>query len=422
LALGSNLAQLFFPYQPTFPGWETLPFYQLPQALTSTANFDGIHYLNIMDHSYQAAALIQAFFPLYPLIGGWLDDLFFHNSLLAAQIVSQAAALIAFFVFYHYTRRFFSSTTAVWAVLALAFFPSSFFLINVYSESLFLGLLLLCFWLYRCRSWTWLSLALIALTATRITGIILVVVLLISYLLERMPFFNATAPPLRTQFRQPHFYWPILSIALGSLGLIAYMTYLAIFFGQPLLFWQVQSEFGSGRQQSLVVWPQVIWRYTRSFIALAGDQQLFNNWKSYAYWQELILAVGATLVLFGQFVCLNFWRPLTSHLTTLFNSTRFAASRTNLATLLRRSLDYLNNSLHLNKIPLEISLFSLGACLMPPLTGNFSSMPRYLLLCPALFLGFALLKSRLLKIILLLGSAGLLYLNLMLFTQGYWVA
>jgi len=319
----------------------------------------------------------------------------FNNYLLTAQIISHLCTLGLVFLSYNLVKKKYSATTAKWILLGLACFPASFYLVSVYTESLFLLLLLLCYWFWQKKAWWPLGLALIALTATRITGIILIPCLMIAHLIQTS---QGKWQTLRQKAKQAKFWHPILALATGSLGLIFYMTYLGVNFQQPLLFFQVQDQFGASRQTTLVLWPQVVWRYSRSLISLAQEGQLLN-WKGFIYLQEFLLSCLAFLILLWQFLTLKIWVPIYQklQLTKLANQAK-------------------------SVLPLEVVLFGLGAYLLPTLTGNFSSMPRYLLLCPALFIGFGLLKSRSLKIILLVISSAILTINLLLFTQGWWVA
>jgi len=77
------------------------------------------------------------------------------------------------------------------------------------------------------------------------------------------------------------------------------------------------------------------------------------------------------------------------------------------------------------KINWAFLVFAWGSYLLPTLTGNFSSMPRYILVCFPLFIYLAIFlekKSWPWRFFYLTISLILLIINLILFTQGYWVA
>jgi len=170
-------------------------------------------------------------------------------------------------------------------------------------------------------------------------------------------------------------------ISLGCLGLVTYMVYLGINFGDPLYFMTVQSSFGAGRETShLILLPQVYYRYAKMFIiGLPWD------WKTYAIAQELILS---TLYLLGLGCAL--WENY------------------------RRQEVY----------PWSWLLFSAGAFIVPTLTGNFSSMPRYLLVCLVIniLMSKYLHQKRWQTTLFYLVCGSLMLINLLLFVQGYWVS
>lgn len=172
--------------------------------------------------------------------------------------------------------------------------------------------------------------------------------------------------------------WPeksvkkIAVILLGSLGLIGYMVYLKFAVGDPLAFFHAQSSFGAGRQTNLVLYPQVVWRSLKILLTNKLDLKYF------AYVQEFL---AGTLGLVGI---------------------AFSAKYSRLSWL----------------------VFTLFAFFLPPLTGTFSSMGRYLLVCFPLFILLAkILETRpRLRVLWFVLSTALLIVNTVLFIQGYWVA
>ena len=353
----TGLVLKLFPYQPEFPYSQALLVSSgLPDWLYAWANFDGVHYLTIATRGYQAAALIQAFFPLYP----WLISLLLpvvKNPIAAGLLLSNLAAWLGLLLWYQLIKKFLTPRLAWWAAVWWLLQPTSFYLVALYSESLFLLWLTLCFWsLYHHRHrilpiTSWL------LSFTRVTGVGLVPALLWQ------------AWQSKTKLH------PSLLIAmLASLaGLASYMLYLQINFHDSLLFFHVQDQFGADRSTSLILYPQVIYRY---FKILAGTQL---TWRYYAYWQEFVYAtVGLFLI----------WRS------------RQAA-------------------------PAAVWFFSLVNFLLPTLTGNFSSMPRYFLPSLAVWWWvipqFVSLKSWQRWFWLGLSAVWLL-LNTSLFLLGHWLA
>ncbi len=375
-AIGAWLAP-WLSYQPSFPyAYDLLPLYGLPQWLYSWANFDGIHYLTIAEKGYIGTGLIQAFFPGFPFLMiafNWLTANSLVSGLLVANLSLMAVLPLWFFLVKHdYGKDAAKMSLALWLL-----FPTAFFLGAVYSESLFMVLVLGSFLAARTQRW-WLAGILVALaSATRVVGVLLVPALLLELLLQESALEKGriTLAKLKTGI------WSVVSkkksavlwILAGMVGLIAYMIFLNGEFHDPLYFLHVQSEFGAGRQETLVTYPQVVWRYFKILVTYRPF-----DLKYYAFVQEAVVGVLGL-------VCL-LWSV--------------------------RSVRW------------SYALFALGAFLVPTVTGTFSSVPRYYLVCFPFFIWLALrMKTRRwLMWSYLLVSSLLLILNTVLFIQGYWVA
>ncbi len=172
-------------------------------------------------------------------------------------------------------------------------------------------------------------------------------------------------------FEQPKPWWRTLSLA----GIGAYMAYLFAMFGNPLLFLSSQAAFANARATSLttLVTPfQVALRYLKIFLSVPLTH--------YDFW---VAAVEFCAFLFG--VAVLGW-------LTVKRKVRFS---------------YL--------------AYAWPTLLLPSLTGTFSSMPRYLLSVFPIFIGLALIKSKVLKLVLLAMFTVLLLIFTVLFTRGYWV-
>lgn len=354
------LAPQFFSYQPSFVAPESLLNYQLPIWLAKWASFDGVHYLNIAENTYRAADLIQAFFPIFPLLIRGLN-LVINNYLLSGLILSNLMLLVMMFLFYGLFVPQLGEKKTGLALILLLIFPSSFFLGALYNESLFLVLVLASFYFFRAKRYWPTALLIAVASATRIVGILLVP----AFLLE-----------LFWQSKSKITWRKSLIIVLGSLGLLAYMVYLWQNFNDPLYFLTVQSKFGASRQSQLILWPQVVWRYLKILFTVRPI-----DWKYYAYVQEFFISLLALWLLIKVA-----WQKILSP---------------------------------------AWSIFALSAYFLPTLTGNFSSMPRYVIVCLPIFIYLAQVwpKTKLAKKVFYLTiSLTLLIINTMLFIQGRWVA
>jgi Gpi18-like mannosyltransferase len=371
------VAPLLLAYQPSFPyATSLLPTYGLPQWLYSWANFDGVHYLTIAEKGYIGTGLVQAFFPTYPgLIGifNWL----FHNSIISGLVVSHLGLLVLLPLWWSLVKLDFGDNRASLSSIAWLLFPTAFFLGATYGESLFISLVLAAFLAARGRHWIVAGVLAAVAGATRVVGVLLVPALMFELLLQEAEiskvalswrnFLTTMLTVLKR--RKVELAW----ILLGVSGLVAYMIFLNDEYHDPLYFLHVQSEFGAGRQETIVLYPQVLWRYLKILVTYRPI-----DWKYFAFAQE---AVAGGLGLLGLL-----WSA--------------------------------------KSVRLSYVLFALGAFLVPTLTGTFSSMPRYILVCFPLFIWLAgILETRhWLKWLYLLVSSLLLILNTLLFIQGYWVA
>jgi hypothetical protein len=92
LFLIAILAPNFFTYQASYPYPELLKSYNLANFINRWAGFDGIHYLSIVERGYKEIDLIQAFFPIYPILTSFLG-LLSNNSLLNLLIISNLSTV-----------------------------------------------------------------------------------------------------------------------------------------------------------------------------------------------------------------------------------------------------------------------------------------------------------------------------------------
>lgn len=308
------------------------------------ANFDGLHYLSIAQYGYFQYQ--QAFFPFFPLLTGFISLIFKGDYLISAIIISHVSFFISLLLLYKLTK-------SKWLIVCLLFFPTSFFFASVYTESLFLCLVLGYFYSLKKEKWLAAGILSALAGATRIVGIILFPILLWKLVKEK----EKTVPK-------------ILSVFLSPLGLFAYMFYLWREYGDPLMFFHVQSFFGANRSsEEIIFFPQVIYRYLKIFF-------LANF--SFEY---LIALFEFLSVFFAIFVLLKN----------------------------RKKLDFL------------YQFFAWFLLILPTLTGTFSSMPRYILIIFPIFIVLGNMNFKF-KIVYILFSFILLTLFTVLFLNGYFIS
>lgn len=142
--------------------------------------WDTGHFTAIATYGY-VGAWQTAFFPLFPMLerGG---ALLVGGPFRAGLIIANLADLVLLTVLYRLVWEDFSEEDAYRASLYLAVFPTAFFFVAAYSESLFLCLALLSFYYMRRGRWWLAGLFGLFATLTRAVGILLVLPFLYEYL------------------------------------------------------------------------------------------------------------------------------------------------------------------------------------------------------------------------------------------------
>ena len=202
---------------------------------------DGEHYVALAANGYLQPPenVSPAFFPLYPLVVRSFAELFGGPLSLGAMsswgmLVSLLFLPLALFFVYRIAEDGFGEGTARGTVLALAFFPTAFFLNSAYTESLFLALSAGSIWAARVKKELLLACVLAALAgATRNVGVFLVVPLFIGWLRDARESGWGREQLVRGT-----------SLALVPSGLLGYMAYLWWRFDDPLLFYTDQGKWG----------------------------------------------------------------------------------------------------------------------------------------------------------------------------------
>ena len=129
-------------------------------------------------------------------------------------------------------------------ILLLLLFPTSFYFGSVYTESLFLALVVWSFYFARWGSLLPTSLLGALASGTRIIGIILLPIFLIE------TFMKEKKLSLK--------HWPLILIPAG---LLIYMYFLFKVYGDPLAFIHSLPSFGEQRSATPIILPQVFYRY-----------------------------------------------------------------------------------------------------------------------------------------------------------------
>ncbi len=216
---------LAFRPQPQQPDEVLRPYLGQPRLIQGAAGtllgpwqrFDTLHYMRIAESGYEVEE-DSVFPPLYPAImtgTGWLLSPILpqaERNLMAAIIISNVAFFGVLVLLYRITDKEFQEDSAKRSIIFLAIFPTSFFLLAAYSESLFL-LFAIGSILSARKGNFWLagSLALLA-SLTRLTGVILILPLAYEYLNQR-------------QFKMSKMDWSGFAIFLPIFGIGGFLIW-----------------------------------------------------------------------------------------------------------------------------------------------------------------------------------------------------
>jgi len=356
------LGLALLPLQRNFLGGE-IANYQSSPWYWAWANFDGQHYLSIAQKAGYGFGQ-QAFFPLFPSLINFFGGIF-GGSLgslnLAGLIISNVAFVVALVGLYKLLRLEFSERITRLAIILLLVFPVSFYFGSVYTESVFLALVVWSLFLAKKNLWLFACVLGGLAAGTRVIGVLLLPVLFIELIRKT-----------KTKILDVRY----LYLLLIPLGLFAYMYYLNQTYGDPLLFIRALPGFGEQRSATPIILPQVFYRYIFKILPAVN----------YSYFPAAFTTVLEFLV-GGGFLILAV--------------------------------------LAFKKLSLSYSIFLALGYLVPTLSGSFSSLPRYcLVLFPAFILGAIYLDkaSRVIKLTVISILAVGLCVATALFVRGYWIS
>lgn len=199
--------------------------------------FDTLWYLKIAAQGYSPTDGSTVYFPLYPVLIRSSGTVLLGNYLLAALIISNLACVGALFYLYKLAHIEVGRGAARRSVIYLAIFPTAFFFLAAYTESLFLLLTLAAFYWAKRDRW-WLAGALGALASlTRLQGIVLAIPVLYMYAHSK-------------GFRPSRLSPDLLAVIIIPGGAALFLAYQHLFIGSPSLLGTYQAQL-----HAQFVWP-----------------------------------------------------------------------------------------------------------------------------------------------------------------------
>lgn len=260
-----------YSVSPTFPYYYDLLLHTKDAAYAVGGYFDGIHYLRLAKSGYVDTGT-QAFFPLYPLLIRFLSHLSGGDIYQVGIAVSFLSLCISLYLLW-----LLFPSNKLNSTLSLLLFPTSFFLLGVYTESLYLALSLGFFLALKKNRLTIAAILASVASATRLVGVILIIIYLIKLYQERKT--------------QTSFHSTILAL-ISAIGISSYLTFLYFRFHDPFMFVHVQSMFGANRSSGeIILLPQVIYRYAKMILTVQPHDFVF-----FRIVYELVFYVAAFLV------------------------------------------------------------------------------------------------------------------------------
>lgn len=354
----SLFAIKFFHFKPSFPYWDSVLSKLGPRWLWFWGNFDGVYYLRLAHSGYQDQ-LTQAFFPLYPILIK-ITDFMVSNPLVNGLVISHLAFIGFIYFFIKLGDLDYKKSTLWQSLLLLIAFPTSFYFFAIYTESLFLFFATAAFYFSRKKDFPIACLLVGLATATKLVGVFLIPAILWEYYSLH-----------RKDYKKLLKLIPYALISSG--GIITYLYFLQRKFNDVLIFISSQPGFGAGRSvDKLTMFYQVVFRYLKMFFLVDFKSDIYP-----ILWLEFIASI--TFFILIIYALIKKMRP-----------------------------SYL--------------IFIIPTFLLPTLTGTFSSMPRYLLTCFPLFYLLGDLKSKKLRIFLLIVFLLLQVFSFTRFISGQWVA
>lgn len=262
------------------PGWDVF------------ARWDSNWYRIIVEKGYDYAPDGQqhsiAFFPLFPLLVKAVVSLGVPFNV-AGTLLNNLAFLGALILLYRWMTQRFGIAVARWSTAVLAWCPYSLFSTIIYTEGVFLLLTTAALWAFDRQRYGLAMIAGALSTATRITAAPLVPAMLYVAWRER---------------RLPMAY---LAGLVASMGLILFMGYCAVRFGEPLAFVKVQSGWRERLGFDWMGWLSIFsfgyfgqppWNGLIKALMLFGGGFLFWKYRKELPPIALVYGVGAFLLIF----------------------------------------------------------------------------------------------------------------------------
>lgn len=388
------------------------------------SNWDGGHFRGIAESGYLPTQTV--FFPLYPALMKLLS-LTGLDITSAGLLISHLSLIAALFYLYKLVLLDFKETVARRAVFALLIFPTSFYLVALYSESLFLATTLVSFYLTRINYPKWGGIFAAASVASRLFGIATIAAILAGYILKETKRFHIRLL-WNTMLRRLLIYLIIASIILQFI--VKLIT--------PLRFWFIQGFLSSLLQVILFfILPILFLTILEFLIKNMNFKKLFSPVTGifilallpiplYMIYQQIIFQNPWGFLTNESEWHRHFsypWQPVLGYInylkSNLFQIGNPARSATELVFFIGGLIGLIFS---FYKLRPAYSIFYAFGLFLPIFSGTLIAMPRYMLTIFPIFILLGLIENEYLQKISSLVFILLLAAYSMLFMGWYWVS
>ena len=218
------------------------------------AQWDSIYYYRTAEQNYPDIKNIKtdlkterrfAFFPLYSLLIKIVSTLSGLNLYLSGLLISNIFLIVSCVLMYNLLALDYSTRTALQAVKFMLIAPTSFIFSGYLTESLYLFLAILCFWLARQQHWLMVGFAGIFTSLSRVPGVLLIIPL--GVVAWHQSNVNADSRTKRII--------KLLPLLLIPLGLVIFMFINYWKTGDALFFLHIQDTWGKKIRNPIISLP-----------------------------------------------------------------------------------------------------------------------------------------------------------------------
>ena len=129
-------------YRGSFCHW---PFEGEPNSTSRLAAWDGAHYLHLACYGYRRHSSSSAFYPLWPALIRFVSEVTGMGVFVTGLLLSNLISILAVVLFYRFVLDYRGETVAQISTMFLLAFPGALFFNFIYTEPIFLLLLMVFF-------------------------------------------------------------------------------------------------------------------------------------------------------------------------------------------------------------------------------------------------------------------------------------